>query len=408
MASIKIFAKSDDAKKDGWCKVYLQLIHSRKVKYLPLDISIIAASFDFENMECKKSHKNYQHYNSKISQKIAAAELTLLDLADRNFTPDQLAKHILSKLKQGGAPLEIKPFVETLIMELKKTGRQGNAKCHRTALQQIEKWHLKTLTFSELDYTFLNKFKIYKLSQGIKPATVSAYFRSIRVWFNEAANRDLISKEIYPFKRGLIPARQRTAKKNLDVSVIQKLIEVRPALEGRQRIAVNCVLLQFYLQGCDLVEVVRLQKAQIDNEYIRFTRYKNRSKVSNPEICVKLLPGAMEIINENRSDYFVQGFEKEISENFTKYETRRGNLSRALADVCTNNNLPRVTFKSIRHTWATIAASLGVREEIREIAMGHSSGDMQSIYTNIDQKEVDQANERVFEQVIKETDPLPK
>ena len=53
-----------------------------------------------------------------------------------------------------------------------------------------------------------------------------------------------------------------------------------------------------------------------------------------------------------------------------------------------------------RHSWATIAFSIGISKDVISLALGHSNGSqVTSIYINPDLKQIDNANRRVIDYV---------
>lgn len=402
MATIRLHSDRNKIRKDGKVKVYLDLVHLRKRKFIPLDVYVYAEHFDFDACKCLKSHPSSPKYNVLLLQQLAKAEEALLVNSSKRLSIDQLALIVSQAIVSGPRPDLVRPFVEGLMSDMKKTGRNGNARTYNTALVQLEKYHDGEPRWSDLTYQYFTDFKTSKTIDGVKPNSISNYLRTYRAWINEAIKRGVFPRDSYPFQKGLIPNRQRTAKRNLDIDLIRQLIDIRHKLNGVSRQVVNTLLLQFYLQGADFIDVVRLRKSDIKDGYIHFTRYKNRSKCDGQLILVKLLPEIEEIIAESTNDFLVPVVSLEnLESNYTRYETRLRNFRRSLYSIIEEYSLGPITTKAIRHTWATIAASLGIREEVRELAMGHTTYDMQSIYTNLAQEEVDLANKRVIESIKK-------
>ena len=387
--------------KEGKAKIYLRLIHKRKKYTFPLNFYVDAKFFDFGTFRCTKGHPNYQKYNFRLQEAVFNAEEVLLDLSSRKTDEKELCARIEAALTLGPNSDQIRPFVEKLVSSQKQIGRSGNAKTYETALAQLENWLQREARWTDFTYQKLGDFKVYKLAAGIKPNSVAAYLRTFRVWVNEAIKMGLFPKDSYPFQRGLMPQRQRTIRRNVQSNVITKIWNERKSFSGSKRLALNTILLQFLLQGADFIEVARLKKSDIKDGYISFTRYKNRSKGNQQPVFVKITKEIETIISESSNDFLVPVVSiDKIEDNHTLFETKRRNFRRSLSEALTDLGIEELTSKGIRHTWATIAASLGVHEEIRELAMGHTSTGMQAIYTQLEQSKVDEANQRVIDLVI--------
>lgn len=404
MASIKLFAVKEDTSKDGKVPVYLQLIHMRKPKYIPLKIWVTSAAFDFSEVKCTPKHDNYLTYNAKLSQKKAIADAALIDLADRSFTPESLAAHIKLKLRNEGKPLTIGMISEEIQKINIKQGSPGNAKVYENVISTFTKWFKKDAVITDIDSKKLVDYKIHLIQTGKKPNTISNYLRTIKALFMFSGI--FTSEQIKTlFPRKFIPGTPRGKKKPRDKTTIKALEKIAPTLTGFMKEVVYTTLLQFYFQGCDLIDIVLNRDFQIENNYLSFERYKNRADTDPPAVTVKIIPKAKKIldyfksIRNEDSDFLVpicEDFDARV--NLSLYETRRRNFNRSLALVCEKVGLKKEEYlscKDMRYYWATIAANMGVSEDDRMRAQGQKIPGVAEGYVDYDQTIIDKINARV-------------
>lgn len=411
MTSVKLFARQSDTKRDGKVKVYLQLIHQRKPKYIDLDIFVTAEAFNFTTMRCTPSHDQYLSYNSKLIDKEAIAAQALLSASDFRFSPEEMEDHIKRKLKIGGGPATLQSVADEMIEINNEGDGESNAAIIANVVKWFNTWNDGNQTLSSIDYKKLLNYKAYLIGTGLSNSTVSNYLRTLRAVFNYAIATKQFPQELYPFKRGLIPASGKGSKKKFDVSVIYELATMKFDEHQRNQsdrsfmeLVADTTLLQFYLCGCDLIEIVQLKKKEnITGNRVHFKRHKTRKKDNQPEVQLEIPKQAWKIINKYDSKYLVPVCEDiDIRTQLGRYKTRRRNFNRSLAIISERIGLEKpLTCKSVRYIWNTTATNLRVDREVRMRAQGHKIGGVDEAYmSEFDIKIISSANAKVIKKAL--------
>lgn len=392
MASVKLFADKEDTKKDGKVKVYILLIHKGDPAYIPLDIFVTSAAFNFIKWECTPAHDLQHAYNAKLQAKLSVANQALLDLADRDFTLSALRDHIKSMLKSGGKPLSIQNVADTVIGE--KSGPHGEM--IRKIVRYFITWLGGDQQINTIGFEGMNKYKVYLRATGVSESTVKTYLSHLQPVFTYAEKTNVITAAQNPFnEEGIIPEAEETKKRNIGIEKVSELEDITPGLPTRLRHYAETALLQFYMQGIDFEDIdIPLKKDIPVRRYI-FKRYKTRSRVKQPEVPVYLIDKAMAIINSHDRDKLIPIYNKRGN-----YHALLQKYNRNLKTLSAILDLPKekyMTSKTMRHTWLSVAANLkpAVLYEVRQKCVGHKIKGSTDIYTEYDISIIDEANARV-------------
>ncbi|MCC8119052.1 MAG: tyrosine-type recombinase/integrase [Bacteroidales bacterium] len=90
-----------------------------------------------------------------------------------------------------------------------------------------------------------------------------------------------------------------------------------------------------------------------------------------------------------------------ILDKHTCYRTYYRQLRRGLEAIKKELHLSELTTYTMRHSWATIARSIGISKDVIAQALGHDMGNrMTEIYLDYDRTEVDKANRKVLDWVF--------
>lgn len=414
MASIKPFVRETDIKKDGRVQVYLQLIHLRKVKYIPLDIHVNSNAFDFGTLKCTPKHNQYLTYNAKISQKVATAEAALIDLSDNAFSADSLTDHIKRKLRTEGMPVTLSMVAQELVEHNIAIGSPGNGEVIDNVVKGFNKWNGGDAILTSIDYKCLLRYKKDLIVSGVKVNTISNYLRTLRAVFKHAIKTKQFPSGLYPFETGLVPSPVRgknksghTTDKSQYKKTITALEKIAPTLsnvyqrnqseESFMQLVAYCTLLQFYFQGCNFQDIVLAKRTDIKNGYWVFKRYKNRNDQDPATVTVKIIKKAQKIMDLYDSEYIIPVCDDfDVRKELTHYKTRRKNFNRSLASLCKRMELKtKLTSYDMRYYWATIADNMGVSETNRMRAQGQKIPGVAEGYPDSDQIIIDKINEKV-------------
>ena len=156
------------------------------------------------------------------------------------------------------------------------------------------------------------------------------------------------------------------------------------------------------LVGINTIDLFNLTK--IENGRIEYRRAKTHRLYS-----IKVEPEAMEIINRHKGEKALL----DIADRWGSHREFQKYCKIALKKIGKMERKGRGGKKEIkpewpelstywaRHSWATIAYSIGISKDIISQALGHSMGSaITEIYIERDQSKVDEANRRVLDWVL--------
>lgn len=251
--------------------------------------------------------------------------------------------------------------------------------------------------FEDIDLKWLTDFEAFCAKTASKNAR-NIHLRNIRAVFNNAIDYEITSA--YPFRRFKIRP-ETTRKRSLTVEELRKLFDY--PVEEYAEIYRDLFKLIFLLIGINSADLHGLKSITRDGR-IEYKRAKTGRLYS-----IKVEPEAMEIINKHRGENGLLC----IADRWSDSRNFRHQCNKALQRIghverkgrggkkVIAAEWPELTTYWARHSWATIAYSIGISKDVIAQALGHSDGhDTTNIYIKEDNKQVDEANRRVLDWVL--------
>ena len=244
---------------------------------------------------------------------------------------------------------------------------------------------------------FLRQFDDWLSRSGSGVNTRSIHFRNIRAVFNRAIDDEIISQEIYPFRKFKIKNEEKD-KVSLTAEQIKKLYKYEfktPALT----MARDYWMLSFFLCGINPIDLFSLKKP--DNEgRISFIRTKMQGG-AHSTIRLFIQPETQAIVeryrNDDESPYLLNFIDRYLS-----YDIFRSFLSKKIREIAEITRFKGLTMYWARYSWATIADRLDIPEKTISKGLGHVDKTMAGRkYIAFDWSKVDRANRLVIENVLK-------
>lgn len=224
---------------------------------------------------------------------------------------------------------------------------------------------------------------------GLSANTISMYLRVIRSIFNKAIDEEIVPLDLYPFRKFKIP-KYEPAKRNLSPLHILRIANCE--LSGAEEKARDVFMLSFYLIGMNLADLYKIEKSQLFADRIDYKRQKTGARLS-----IKVYPEAMILIQKYKSKgKYLFTFHNDYSnrKNFNKQ------INKYLKFVAKRLGITRpVSVYYARHSWATIAVSLGFSRDAIGAALGHSSNTVTDGYIDYDPAVIYNINEAVINKV---------
>lgn len=262
----------------------------------------------------------------------------------------------------------------------------------RTFDQDIDK-----KSFEEIDLKWLNDFEHFCAQTASKNAR-NIHLRNIRAVFNNAIDYEITTA--YPFRRFKIKP-EATRKRSMPVEDLRRLFSY--PVEPYAEIYREMFKLIFMLIGINTVDLYGLESITKDGR-IEYTRAKTGRLYS-----IKVEPEAMEIINKYRGKNGLLC----IADRWSDSRNFRHQCNKALQRIgkvervglggkkIITSEFDGLTTYWARHSWATIARSIGVSIDDIALALGHGDGhDLTRIYLDEDRQKIDDANRLVLDWVL--------
>jgi hypothetical protein len=245
------------------------------------------------------------------------------------------------------------------------------------------------ISFDELDYNFLVRFKNYKLNDGCTGNGVHAYLSNIRSVYNEAIRREVLKPKSYksPFM-GVMPKLSPTKDKYFNIDEIKIINSHIPEdnnliikgfnntekTKNRRYHYHNYFMLCFLLGGIDFIDLANLRyDLHVKNGRIKFERFKGgTSEIIDNFICNK----AFEILElyKECTPYLINAHSKDYKTLRNNYQKRFGKW---LKSIGINSFFGT---KTPRYTFINIGKQLLLNREVIMELTGHNRGDVHSIY----------------------------
>lgn len=334
-----------------------------------------------------KKHPDHAILSVLIAElKIKAKKITLLKINDVEKAYNEIFKKDFSSLLFMDFAHKLIQDMKMIIIGLEKKKDvkaankiKGNIKVYENVISQFEIFGTD-LTFDEIDFQQLERFKNYQLSIGNSKATINLYLRTLRAIYNKGllVYRLPDSKPFNGIFAKLKTKSYASKKKYLDKDAILILetIELTPS----KRRTADLWLLQFYFGGCDLIDLYFLYAKQLRRGRLIFERGKTGTGMP---IDLKVHPKALQIINKYKSaDEWLFPW-KHTKED---YITFRGNYQRdlkivqELAQIEVLPDAGHLGIKVARHTFANLAKKLRIDVDIIRELMGHERDDVDNYY----------------------------
>ena len=399
MASIKVLLDKRRIKKDNQYPIVIRVFHDSKSASFATGISVAEKEWDEKKCRVNRLQISHEKLNLLLKKKLIEVEEKLLDAS---ISRDKLTLNVVRDRVHGVeevATVGFFSYTKSLINIQLQSGKVGNVLVYECALNQLSKFVGHThYTFDDLNFNLLERFQAKLLSQGIKQNSIAVYLRTIRAIFNRAINEGVISAQLYPFRAFTIK-HEKTNQRTLSESELLKII----ALPLVPNTAIwhhrNYFLLSFSLIGISFIDLVNLERANIQNGRIIYKRKKTGRFYS-----IKITKSAADLLatyfDETRKYLLpIKNSEKQDSLIEKKRILQHIKISnkylKRIGEMC-DLSIPLTSYCS-RYSWANIARNNGFSKDLIAEALGHEYGNkVTGIYLDTFPTHlIDEANEKI-------------
>lgn len=385
-------------RKDGMYTVKIRLYAKGQQKYLSTNISArpeqLTKNLSVKDYALRKAIDTTVDNMYDIANAIPLQELN-------NMTIDEIADRLT------GAVSYKKKFSLDFIDYGRKISDEkpkNSSYLYNAAINSLVEFSKdEHLEIGKITSSFMHQYERYLNSRyGSGARAVSAYtnciaylHRRAREEFNNEENGELNVKN--PFDYYKTPKQKASKHRCVDTNVIQFMIEKRRTLTGREKTGVELFLISFATMGMnspDLYDCI-----EPNDGIIVYNRAKTRDRRADKaemrifiEDCVKPL------FDDCKGK---DGYLFNFRDNYSSYRSLTKYANLGLHSFCEKFKLDNsLTVYSARHTWATLAYSLGVEKYTINDCLCHADPNMQvtDIYIKKDWSILWKANKLVLSQ----------
>lgn len=336
---------------------------------------------------------NAKARNMKLNKITSALEMFLVE----KHTVNEVKSFMKNLLKD--APTEQRFLIDVLDEFVSQKRNQSTITMYGITKKKILAYDPKA-TLDAVDRKWLAGIESMMADSGMSINGYAIHLRNIRAIFNYALDEEYTQN--YPFRKFKIK-QERTESRALTVEQLRKIRDYD--CEEFQKIHRDMFMLMFYLIGINAADLFTLPNDAI-NEQGRIVYHRAKT---GKLYSIKVEPEALAIINRYKGKkYLISPLDR-----YKSYKDYIHHMNDALKTIGKTWRLgvgwsgdaicPSLTGYWSRHTWATIAFSIGIPKDIISLSLGHSFGlSVTDIYISYSNSQIDEANRKVLDFVAKE------
>lgn len=369
-----------------------------KRKYKSLGVSVLPQHWDFKKNKPNRSCPNKELITKLINAKIDEYSERILELKATN--KEYTASKLIEKVNGLSSKCTVGELFDKHISHLLQEGRLKYASTYKELKNSLIEFnkHLD-IYFSDIDANWLKDYEAHLRSKKLAENSIGIRFRTLRVIYNLAIEKEIVRQEYYPFKLYKVSKlHKETAKRSITKVDIEKIVNYQADSEYK-RLAIDIFYFSYLCAGINFKDIAYLTRANIIDNRLIYTRKKTKKLIKIP-----LQGKALDIIlkYDNRSDTYIFP----ILSKTHKTEIQQANrLHKVMAKV--NKNLKAIgeelklpielTTYVARHSYATVLKRSGVSTSIISESLGHSSEKITQIYLDsFENSQIDKAMENLL------------
>lgn len=339
----------------------------------------------------RKTEAEYLEKNLRLSKILADVSALIYQTQDINILKQQIPVILGHKENQSELNLADHLLRYGLLKSHKRTRKLYEGTANKVKLFD------DNITIDNINITWLTRFEQF-CSKTMSVNGYGIHMRNIRAVFNHLIAEDVTTN--YPFRTYKIKKEKtfHRALTDAQLKLIKHAITPKFCLEYR-----DMFMLSLYLIGINPKDLFHLIPDSMQNGRIVYHRFKT-NKLYN----VKVEPETLEILQKYQGERYLLNcldrykdyldYLHHMNDGLKKlgrgYAEGRGYLEGTKA-IC-----PELTSYWARHTWATVAYSIGISKDTISQALGHSNGiQVTDIYIDYELEKVDEANRKVIDYI---------
>ena len=398
MVYTKLYLDFRYKSKDGHGNLLLLVRNGKTSSSIPVDLKLYRQEWDGEKVvnrpDSMQLNAMISKFKSEIDIKIAALSM------NKNLT-DTCAAEVVKAITSKKPINNIKHIlVSQLAYEYMDNDlSNGTKEIYKSVISKVENYGGKDTVITDIDYQWIIGFNKYlSKTQGVNGRAI--YLRHLRALCKYAMHLGLINVSPFDdFKIKTEPTKHRV----IDIETLRRFYH-HQTTKHQERFK-DYFFLMFFLIGINAADLFYATHDSVIKGRLDYIRRKTHKKYS-----IKIQPEAQELLDKYRGrHYLVEAMDhcKDLKNLIHMMNRALGSIGDSVPnDLFANENgivpvIPGITTYYARHTWATIAHSLGVSIDVISQALGHSFGNRTTlIYVKPDQSQVDSANRLVIDTLL--------
>lgn len=403
MAKVKIYRFKDTG------TMCLQVSNGDgKVSRHSLPISLNASEWDGKNVT--SAHPQRMEVDAYLKNILTEAQLALTRIMreqpTKNMPATELRDLILAQVFHQEEEEHRKTFLEVYDEFTATHTNERTREIYNATRKRICEYEKRDIELEQITRRWLDCFDKWLERRSPSVNARAIHMRNIRAAFNYALDEELT--DFYPFgrRRGFKIREEETIHRDLTPEDLLRLFNYQPPTERTNKHNtkpldyavkyVDMAKLIFFTIGTNSVDLFNAEAKSFYGGRIKYRRAKTH-KLYN----IKIEPEAAEIIRKYRGDNMLIS----LCENRTTYKSLAKQINLALKKISKQLGLPPVTIYWMRHSWATIAYSIGASYDMVSDCLGHKHGStVTATYVNKKQKRIftskDELNRAVIDYVL--------
>ncbi|MCF0219815.1 MAG: site-specific integrase [Muribaculaceae bacterium] len=393
--NVKFRASSIDGQPGS---IIYAITHRRVVRHVTSDYNIF--SYEWDSAVCSINttlQDNRTKFRLIIAQRIQGDLARFRKIADElqgertNITADEVIESFNRQRQQSS----FYKYMEGVICRLRQLNKRGTADNYQYTLQSFRAFNENVdLQFEDVTISLIEDYEAWLAAKGVRPNSSSFYIRNLRAVYNRAVEDNIIA-DTRPFRRAFTGV-AKTAKRAISLKDIKKIKSLDLSHNKQLTFYRDIFLFQFYAMGISFIDVVFLEKSNLNRGIITYQRRKTHQEIIIP--INELIKEIIDRYSNINSKYLFPIIDDKSIDFRTQYRLALRRMNDNLKRIATlaklENNL--TTYVS-RHSWASAAKNKGIPIALISDALGHDSIQTTEVYlSSISTAELKKANQKIL------------
>lgn len=399
MVTIKLkFRSSTTQGKAG--RLYYQLTHRRKTRYIKTDYCIFPNEWDQLKKELIVPNDAQRAAYVEEAQSRTRWSVRFFEKTAQSLQEDATLDDFCHAFHHLPAYCSVFTFIQRKIDEKKNMLREGTARTYINAFRRFRQFCKdKDIDFDQFTPQFLEQYEAWLRGNGLMQNSIRFYLRTLHTLLLQAEAEELIDCNGLFCRVHL--SYVATRKRAISEHELQAIEQLTLPEGTTLALARDIFMFSFYMRGMSFVDIAFLEKRNLQNGILTYQRRK-----TNQTLHIEWQEAQQRIVDRyaaltKDSPYLLPIIRQTDGTEYTQYQRMLENINRSLHRIGTMVGIKRrLTSYVARHSWASIARNMNISLALISEGMGHQSYKTTQIYLNsIDTAKIDEANNLIIRKI---------